>query len=97
MNEKEVEQFLELAYQYFLKRLKTDGILKNTLKSVNATVSWVDTSKSSNLEETVRVKFPYDSNEIEVINKSSSQLEVGDLVCLHYCIDLKNSYIAYKV
>lgn len=97
MNEKEVEQFLELAYQYILKRMKSDGILKNTLKSVNATVSWIDTNTSSNIGKIVRVKFPYDSNEIEVINKSSVNLAVGDLVCLHYCIDLKNSYVAYKV
>ena len=97
MNEKEIEQFLELAYQYFLKKLKADGILKNTLRSINATVSWIDTSVTSNLGKTVKVKFPYDLNEIEVVNKSSANLAVGDLVCLHYCIDLKNSYIAYKV
>ena len=94
MNEREIEQFLELAYQYFLKRLKSDGFLKNIIKSVNATVSWVNAD--SNINEIVKVKFPYDSVEIQVVNKSSSHLKVGDLVCVHYCIDLKNSYIAYK-
>ena len=51
----------------------------------------------SNVGQVVKIKFPYDLEDIEVVNKSISELSVGDLVCVHYYIDLKNAYVAYKV
>ena len=86
--------------------MKSDSDFKNCIKSTNATVTWVDESKVtvnnttqrvSNINKTIKIKFPYDATDISVINKSNSELNVGDLVCVHYYIDLKNAYVAYKV
>ena len=102
MNDKDLAELMDLLYPYFIKKLKSDNTFKNCIKSTNATVTWVepDTATNeqvSNIGHEVRVKFPYDSTEIAVINKSTSELSVGDLVCIHYYIDLKNAYVAYKV
>ena len=102
MNDKELSELMDLLYPYFIKKLKADGIFKNCIKSTNAMITWVDTTTTnnvrvSNIGKTVKVKFPYDSTEIEVINKSTSELDVGNLVCIHYHVDLKNAYVAYKV
>lgn len=106
MNDKEVAELVELLYPYFVKKMKTDNTFKNCIRSTNATVSWVDTTtvkvdgatqQVSNVGQIIRIKFPYDTTEMEVINKSTAELSVGDLVCVHYYIDLKNAYVAYKV
>ena len=106
MSDKELEDLIELLYPYFLKKMKTDGSFKNCIRSTNATVTWVDTTteevdgeyqRVSNIGKEVRIRFPYDAAEISVLNKSSSELNTGDLVCVHYYIDLKNAYVAYKV
>lgn len=106
MNDKELSELMDLLYPYFVKKLKSDGVFKNCIKSINATVTWVDTTtkevdgknvRVSNIGKTIKIKFPYDSTEIEVVNKSTSELDVGNLVCVHYFIDLKNAYVAYKV
>ena len=105
MTEKHIQELVELLYPYFFKKLKTENAIKNCIKSTNATVTWVDaqtttvngtTQTITNIGKMVKVKFPYDTEDIEVINKSTSELSVGDLVCLHYNIDLKNAYVAYK-
>ena len=106
MNDKEVSELMDLLYPYFIKKMKADGAFKNCIKSTNATVTWVDettttvdnvTTRVSNINQDVAIKFPYDSEEISVKNKSTSELNIGDLVCVHYYIDLKNAYVAYKV
>jgi hypothetical protein len=106
MNDRELSELMDLLYPYFVKKLKADGVFKNCIKSINATVTWVDTTtkkvddkdvRVSNIGKTIKIKFPYDSTEIDVINKSTSELDVGNLVCVHYFIDLKNAYVAYKV
>lgn len=106
MNDTELKDLMELLYPFFIKKLKSEGLFKTCIKSTNATVTWVDTTtktvddatvRVSNIGQTVKVKLPYDSIEISVINKSTSELNVGDVVCLHYNIDLKNAYVAYKV
>ena len=106
MNDKELAELMDLLYPYFVKKMKADSTFKNCVKSTNATVTWVDTTTAtvdgatqrvSNIGKTIRVKFPYDKTEISVLNKSTSELNVGDLVCIHYHIDLKNAYVAYKV
>mgnify|MGYP003508256758 CR=1 FL=1 len=97
MNDKEIAELIDLLYPYFVKKLKEDGAFKNCIKSTNATVTWVDATKTSNVGTEVKIKFPYDTTEISVLNKSVSELKVGDLVCVHYYIDLKNAYVAYKV
>lgn len=106
MNDKELAELIDLLYPHFVKKLKADSAFKSCVKSTNATVTWVDTRtvkvddedvRVSNIGQVVKIKFPYDSEDIEVINKSTSELSVGDLVCVHYYIDLKNAYVAYKV
>lgn len=106
MSDKELEEFMELLYPYFVKKMKADSTFKNCIKSTNATVTWVNTTtetvdgttqRVSNIGAEIKIKFPYDETEISVINKSVSELNVGDLVCVHYYIDLKNAYVAYKV
>lgn len=106
MNDKELSELIDLLYPHFLKKIKSDGAFKNCIKSTNATVTWVDTTTEtingvtqnvSNIGKTVKIKFPYDTTEISVPNKSTSELSVGNLVCVHYYIDLKNAYVAYKV
>lgn len=104
--DKELSELINLLYPHFVKKLKADGFFKNCIKSTNATVTWVDTKtetvngntkRVSNIGKTIKIKFPYDSTEIEIVNKSVSELDVGNLVCVHYYIDLKNAYVAYKV
>ena len=106
MNDKELSELMDLLYPFFVKKIKADGFFKNCIKNTNATVTWVDTTteevdgedvRVSNIGKAIKIKFPYDSTEIEVINKSASELDVGNLVCVHYFIDLKNAYVAYKV
>ena len=106
MNDKELSDIIDLLYSYILKKLKEDGAFKNCVRSVNAKVTWVDpstetvdgtTRRVSNINRAVRIKLPYDNEDIAVINRSTSELSVGNLVCVHYCIDLKNAYVAYKV
>lgn len=97
MNDKELAEFVDLLYPYFIKKMKADSTFKNCIKSTNAKVTWVDTSQVSNIGKKVKIKFPYDKEEIEVINKSTSELTAGNLVCVHYYVDLKNAYVAYKV
>lgn len=106
MNDTELRELIDLLYPFFIKRLKEEGLFKTCIKSTNATVSWVDTTteivnnvnvRVSNVGKSIKVILPYDVTSIDVINKSTSELNVGDVVCLHYNIDLKNAYVAYKV
>ena len=97
MNDKEVAELVELLYPYFIKKMKSDSTFKNYIRSTNATVTGVDTSLDTNIGAEVTIKFPYDNTGVSVINKSTTELAVGDLVCVHYYIDLKNAYVAYKV
>lgn len=93
MNDKDLSKLIDLLYPYFVKKIKEDNAFKNCIKSTNATVI----SESSSPGTDVDIKFPYDEMAITVKNKSTSDLVKGDLVCVHYHIDLKNAYVAYKV
>lgn len=95
MNDKTIAEFVDLLYPYFIKKIKEDGAFKNCIRSVNATVTWVE--DQTNVGANVMIRFPYDTTEISVTNKSAVDLVVGDLVCVHYYIDLKNAYVAYKL
>lgn len=95
MNDKELQDFIELLYPFFLKKLKSEDWFRTCIKSTNATVTWVESD--TNKGQMVKVTLPFDTTEINVVNKSSADLQKDDLVCLHYNIDLKNAYVAYKV
>ena len=93
MNDKELAELMDLLYPYFAKKMKSDSTFKNCLKSTNATVVSENSSPGSDVD----IKFPYDTTTVTVKNKSTSNLVKGNLVCVHYYIDLKNAYVAYKV
>ena len=93
MNDRELAELMDLLYPYFIKKMKSDSTFKNCIKSTNATV----VSKSSSPGASVDIKLPYDKTTITIKNNSTSNLTEGDLVCVHYYIDLKNAYVAYKV
>lgn len=96
MDNRELEEFIEILYSYFEKKIKASDTFKSCIKSTNATVTWIDSESTTNIGAEVKVRFPYDESDVAVINKSTSELSVGDLVCIHYFIDLKNAYVAYK-
>lgn len=99
MNDKNLEEFVEALYPYFLKKLEKEGMFKNCVRRKNATVSSLlkNYEDSTNIGKTVEVVFPYDTTSISVLNQTGVDLDKGDLVCLEYSIDLKNAVIVYKV
>lgn len=56
MNNKQIEEFVDILYPFLLAKMRDDGYLKNNVKMKNATVV-----KSSAIGEDVEVRFPYDS------------------------------------
>lgn len=98
MNEKKIEEFVETLYPYFLKKLKKDSMFKNSVMRKNATV--VNTSladNESNIGKKVEVALPYDKTSFFITNETGQDLITNDLVCIEYCIDLKNAVAVYKV
>ena len=94
---KEIEQFVELLYSYFKKKLLTDGTLKNYVIRKNATVVSVLESDTSNIGKEVEVMLPHDKTSFFVRNETGTDLNKNDLICLEYVIDLKNAVAVYKV
>ena len=92
MNSKEIEEFVDILYPFFLKKMRNDGYFKNNVKMKNATVV-----KSSSIEEDVEVRLPYDPASFFVRNETGKALNQGDLVCIMYWIDLKNAVAIFKV
>jgi DUF2075 family protein len=93
MNNKEVEEFVDILYPYFLKKMRDDGYFKNNVKMKNATV----VSNSAGVEEAVEVRLAYDTTSFFVRNETGKTLIQGDLVCIMYWIDLKNAVAMFKV
>lgn len=93
MNNKQIEEFVEIIYPHFLKKMKADGYFKNMVKIKNATV----VSESAGVEEDVEVRLPYDTTSFFVRNETGKTLIQGDLVCIMYWIDLKNAVAMFKV
>ena len=92
MTNKEIEEFVDILYPFFLKKMRKDGCFKNNVKMKNATVV-----KSAGIEKDVEVRLPYDSTSFFVRNETGKVLNQGDLVCLMYWIDLKNAVAIFKV
>lgn len=92
MTNKEIENFVDILYPFFLKKMRDDGYFKNNVKMKNATVV-----KSANAGEDVEVRLPYDTTSFFVRNETNKDLVRGDLVCLMYWIDLKNAVAMFKV
>lgn len=97
MNTKQTEEFVEILYPYFLKKLKDDGFFKNNIKMKNATVVSELSGNESNIGKVVEVRFPYDSTSFFVPNKTGENLYKGNLICLMYWVDLKNAVAMFKV
>lgn len=92
MNNKEIEEFVDILYPFLLAKMREDGYLKNNVKMKNATVV-----KAATIGENVEVKFPYDTTSFFVHNETGKNLIQGDLVCIMYWIDLKNAVAMFKV
>ena len=92
MNNKEIQEFVDILYPFFLKKMRNDGYFKNNVKMKNATVVG-----SASIEEDVEVRLPYDTTSFFVRNETGKALSQGDLVCIMYWIDLKNAVAIFKV
>lgn len=90
MNDKHLEELVEILYPYFKKKMMSDGTLKNYVKRKNATVVSV-------IGTQIEVVLPYDTTSFYVRNETGVELSKNDLVCLEYSIDLKNAVAVYKV
>ena len=98
MNNKELEEFVETLYPFFVKKLKNDGFFKNNVKRKNATVISVETDENgSSIGQNIIVQLPYDTVSFTAINETGKELTANDLICIEYCIDLKNAVAVYKV
>ena len=95
MTNKEIEEFVDILYPFFLAKMREDGYLKNNVKMKNATV--VSKLSDTNVGKDVEVRFPYDIASFFVRNETGKNLDQGDLVCIMYWIDLKNAVAMFKV
>lgn len=92
MNNKQIEEFVDILYPFFLKKMRNDGYFKNNVKMKNATVVGLASSK-----EDVEVRLPYDTASFFVRNETGKALSHGDLVCIMYWVDLKNAVAIFKI
>lgn len=92
MNNKDIQEFVDMLYPFFLEKMRKDGYFKNNVKIKNATVV-----SSAGMEEDVEVRLPYDTTSFFVRNETGKKLIQGDLVCLMYWIDLKNAVALFRV
>ena len=92
MTNKEIEEFVDILYPFFLKKMRNDGYFKNNVKMKNATVV-----KSAGIGEDVEVRLPYDTTSFFCRNETGKDLSQGDLVCVMYWIDLKNAVAMFKI
>ena len=106
MKNKEIQEFVDILYPFFLKKLKDDGCFKNNVKMKNATVISKLAEGESNIDKKVEVILPYDSTSFFVLNKTGMDLNAYnpetktnniDTVCLMYWVDLKNAVAMFKV
>ena len=102
-NDKELNDFIDLLYSNFVKRLKQENFIKTSAQMKNAQVITVtniavgDTGTVTNIGQNIEVRLPYDPNTLIVKNKTGEELSVGDTVQLMYWIDLKNAVAIFKV
>ena len=92
MNNKQIEEFVDILYPFFLKKMRNDGYFKNNVKMKNATVV-----NPAGIEENVEVRLPYDTTSFSARNETGKALSKGDLVCVMYWVDLKNAVAIFKV
>lgn len=92
MNDKKIEELIDVLYPYFERRMLKDGFLKNCVRCKNAIVYLAN-------ESSLSVRLPYDdiNNRFIVPNKTGEIPKVGDTVCLFYWIDIKNAVAMFKV
>lgn len=96
-SEKDLEQFIELLYPFFEKKIIADGLLKNVVRRKNATVTSSLDNGASNIGGNVDITFPYDKVTFSARNETGVNLNQGDLICIEYSVDLKNAIAVYKV
>lgn len=102
-NDKELNDFIDLIYSNFIKKLKQENFIKTSAQMKNAQVVGVtnvtvqDTDTVTNIGQNIEVKLPYDSTTFSVKNKTGEELAIGDTVQLMHWIDLKNAVAVFKV
>lgn len=102
-NDKELNDFIDLLYSNFVKRLKQENFIKTSAQMKNAQVISVtnvavgDTGTVTNIGQNIEVRLPYDADAFVVKNKTGEELSVGDTIQLMYWIDLKNAVAIFKV
>lgn len=98
MTNDEIKELVEVLLPYIRKELRNDSDFKTNVKRKNATVvSIKKDAGGSTVRQTIRVALPFDEVDFPVKNETGQELSVGDLVCIEYCIDLKNAVAVYKV
>lgn len=97
MNDKELAVILDEICSLVMKRIKNSDLYKNVVRRKNATVDSAPSSEDGNIGSIVNVKLPYDNKSFPARNETGYNLNKGDLVCIEYCIDLKNAVAVYKV
>ena len=99
MTEKEIQEFVEILYPYIEKKLLKANSFKTIVKRKNATVTnaYLTGDGTTNIGKKVDVCLPFDNISFTVTNETGQNLLVGNLVCIEYCIDLKNAVAVYKV
>ena len=96
MRDKELEELVQVLIPYIKRELKKDKDFKLSVKRKNATVVSELKSGASNIDGDVEVILPFDTTSFFVPNQTGKNLNKGDLVCIEYCIDLKNAIAVYK-
>lgn len=101
MNDKELNEFLEIIYESVVNKLKQENFMKTSARMKNAKVVSVTSVSVDNATTTIgqdiEVKFPYDTTSITVKNKTGEELASGDTVQIMYWVDLKNAVAVFKV
>lgn len=102
MNERELEEIVEILYPYIEKKLISSSGQKNVSRVKNATVASVTKVEDENgnyttLFQNIELKLLGDTETFTAKNQSGEELTKGDLVSFLSWIDLKNSIILSKV
>lgn len=98
MTNDEIKELVEVLMPYIKRELKNDNDYKTNVKRKNATViSVTKDDVDSTIGQDIQVQLPFDDVSFTVKNETGKELSKNDLVCIEYCIDLKNAVAVYKV
>jgi hypothetical protein len=96
VNERELEELVEILYPFIEKRLNSSSGQKNVSRVRNASVVSIPETGTT-LFKNIELKLLGDTETFTAKNQSGEELVEGDLVSFLSWIDLKNSIILSKV